>query len=350
MDKSSTIAPMQETNQVEQRGLGILKVLPLEIRQAIWRYLIPGNTDVSQNDGVTAGPRPCCTSNNTPLPPSTHRSDLSALLTSQVIHGEVIKELYLKQPLTICINDQEHWHRHDWYPRTEEFWVTTDGICTRSSLLYTNPSKFSCVKLNIRFSNEDDGNGAFTVLKRMVRHFAGWIRAWQARTSRPVPLLQIDVVLEICPSPPEPEPGIGNGEEVCLDDIAHALRPLGTVSGIWIRGVEVGFKLRYGQEWLVEVLRQVVTNVKGPETGFRWEAGTRVQQALAMSRTMTRTGLGDGRLNMPPPAAHVQEGMNVTVRNKAGMDEVASMLMGFGWTVDPSVVTKISFTQPSLAD
>ncbi|KAL8718033.1 MAG: hypothetical protein Q9225_004787 [Loekoesia sp. 1 TL-2023] len=309
-------------DQPLQPGLGNLARLPLEIRRAIWEYFIPEDADGTRDSNLPCGP--CCLSVKTPP------FHLDILRISKVLYYEITTVLFRNQILTVCFNNENHP-----IPRFDSStnWITFDGICGERNLHNVDFSQFTSLRLVIRSTVDCDGDDRSEWLEENIREFANYIRRWQTHESvhaKPR-CLKMNVAIDICPA--EPMDG-DTREEVWLDDIIQVLVPLGAIPNCFIGSVEIGFALPYGQKYLAEVVRQACNNAKRSDIKFKGWRGTPFEEALALGERLTWTGGTD---------VITPEGMSVSVRHRAGMEQVADWMEHYGWRLDPRVVTKVTF-------
>lgn len=87
--------------------------------------------------------------------------------------------------------------------------------------------------------------------------------------------------------------------EICLDDIALLLDPLTTIPNVEDASIGIKFPLRFGQEWLPELKRQMIEHMRDENQAIRRE-GWRIKVALRQSRQLTPSSSGSGPLPVGP--------------------------------------------------
>ncbi|KAL8926537.1 MAG: hypothetical protein Q9208_002864 [Pyrenodesmia sp. 3 TL-2023] len=362
MADASGTALAQERTQPHQPGLGNFNKLPLEVRREVWKHFLPRAGEPNGIRDVCQPSRPYRTSqygptHEPPSPPAAinRRGDLAVLRASRQLYEEIAKEIYLNRVLTICFSDQDHfegcWQAYQHSDTTgcgrSHFWTTMGGICYWSDLAEVDFSKFNSIRLNIRFRSEGDGEELAVYLYGEVYHFIQLIQRWQHRKSGDAgpPRLEIDVTIDICPR----DPGIDNPSpvnEINLGDIEHLLVGLKKIRNVRVRSVEVGFSLRFGEEWLVELIQQAVKHIEGSPECTLYEEGSHLRQALKRSQIWTYESLSDtdyGALFIKLPKSALPEGMSVSVRHMPERDFMTAFLGVYGWMMDATVVTKVTF-------
>ncbi|KAL8761161.1 MAG: hypothetical protein Q9184_002690 [Pyrenodesmia sp. 2 TL-2023] len=360
-----TAARASERVHPHQPGLGNLNKLPLELRQEIWKHFVPRQTEPNGIRNACQPSRPCNTGQYGPAheppfppPPINGGGDLAVLRASKQLYEEITNEIYLNRVLTICFSDQDHFEGcWEWYRHSDatgcgrsHFWTTMGGICYWSDLAEVDFSRFSSMRLNIRFRSEGDGEELAVYLHGEVDHFVNLVQRWQTRKSSnaagPLPSLKFDITIDICPKDPgmdDPSPV----NEINLDDIKRLLVSLKKIRNVRVQSVEVGFALRFGQEWLVEMVRQAVKYIEGSPDCTLYKEGSRLQEALERAKKWTYEPLDNtdhGALNLKLPKTAQPEGMSVSVRHMPERDFITGFLGVYGWMVNASVVTKVTFT------
>lgn len=365
MADTNVPASAPEAVQPYQPGLGNLDKLPLELRQEIWKYFVPREGEPNGIRNVCQPSRPYHTGQYSPAyePPSpppliNRRGDLAVLRASRNLHEEITNEIYLNRVLTICFSDQDHfegcWQAYQHSETTgcgrSHFWTTMGGVCYWTELAEVDFSRFSSMRLNIRFRSEGDGEELAVYLHGEIDHFVQLTRQWQTRKSgnaaRPLPSLKIDVTVDICPK----DPGLDNPSpvnEINLNDVKYLLVSLKKIPNVRVQSVEVGFEFRFGQEWLVEMIRQAVKYIEGSPDCTLYKEGSKLQAALERARKWTYEPLDNtdhGALNIKLPKSAMPEGMSVSVRHIPERDFITGFLRPYSWIMDASVVTKVTFT------
>ncbi|KAL8941498.1 MAG: hypothetical protein Q9211_001803 [Gyalolechia sp. 1 TL-2023] len=230
MEYPHSKSPSPATQKIPQPGLGTLSKLPLEIRKAIWEYFTPEHVHTDGIRGSYPANGPCCTSEYTPpFSPGT-RFTLAILRASKDLHDEINQELYRNRVLTVCMNDQDHWHQNidsRFMMTFTNCWITTDEICCPGILEHLDFSRFGALRLNVRLSFTDDGYEPFEILKGNIRCFADALSEHQKEVG--ASRMTVDVGMDTCSSDPEYWDA---GEEVCLKDIAEILIDLGAIPNV----------------------------------------------------------------------------------------------------------------------
>ncbi|KAL8840877.1 MAG: hypothetical protein Q9170_001141 [Blastenia crenularia] len=336
---------------VFEAGLGDLGKLPLELRREVWKYLIPDIYDENGLCGSYPTFGPCCLGEFTPCISPTHCAGLNILRTSRYIHDEVAQAIYWNRTLTLCINDEVHWGKDaGWGPQQTSFWTTVNGVCKERDLSSTDFSRFRSLRLNIRFPTDDYDTGLYYwALDHELSQLMALITEWQNRRwVKKSHRLELDVALDICPSDGS-KPFSRGGVEVSLMDIRMALRLVGLFKNVVKGSIEVGFALRFGQEWLLEVILHCIDRIT-PWPSFvenRSHREIKMDVMCDLAARMTRhadVGNHQGPLQESPPEIHLPQGIELSIYDKPGMENLAHMLrILMDWEVDPSVVTKVIF-------
>ncbi|KAL8934807.1 MAG: hypothetical protein Q9216_005723 [Gyalolechia sp. 2 TL-2023] len=286
-DDSSATVPIQ----THQHGLGTLSRLPMEIRLMIWQELMPEAGSGDGNRGPQAL-RHFCTVADKPVDQSEQPGNLSILRASRPFYHEILEELYRSRVLTVCFNPTMH---H--FPLCSTHLCTTiGGICKSMDFRYADFSKFTSLRLNIRLPSEDD---PFAVLPELVldlHQLVNVILSWQEETFQGLEpsCPRIDIVIDRCSHIPNDPVW-----EICLEDIADILSPLAKIANVEDASIEIRFPLRFGQEWLPELKRQMIGNMRDGRQEIRRE-GWRIKVALQQSRWLTGTSAGSGPLHVAP--------------------------------------------------
>ncbi|KAI4193297.1 MAG: hypothetical protein LQ346_003953 [Caloplaca aetnensis] len=361
MADASTATAAPEDTKPYQPGLGDFNKLPLELRRKIWKHFVPREGETNGIRGICQPSRPCHTGDHGPMheppPPPTpvnRRGDLAILRASRDLHNEITTELYLNRVLTVCFSDQDHFegcwktYEHATPCGRSHFWTTMGGVCYWSDLDEIDFSRFSSVRLNIRFRSEGDAEELAVYLHGEIDHFTKLVQRWRTRksgNSAECPSLKIGITIDICPQDPsldDPSPV----NEIKLSDIHHLLMMLAKMPNVRVRSVEVGFAVRFGQEWLVELIRQAVKYIERSAEYVGDREGSRLREALERSKEWTNEpldGRDHGALFLELPSPTLPEGMSVEVRHVPERAFITRFLAVYGWMIDACVVTKVTF-------
>ncbi|KAI4179323.1 MAG: hypothetical protein L6R41_007908 [Letrouitia leprolyta] len=236
-----------------------------------------------------------CTVASTPWYRSEASRNLSILRASKILYIEVMEELYRNRVLTVCFNWQCHAQGYDYFDHPR-FYTKIGGICREHYFHHIDFSKFWSLKLNIRLPGRYAGCGSFTNVIQSLTSFARLVRAWQDekyQDSKPS-FPRVDVALDCSPyKSNEPR------SELCLEEVASVLDPITTIPNIEDASIEIRVSLRFGQEWLPGLKRQLVANIRSNSQQYR-RSGGRIRKALQESRKLTRMSMGSGALPTAP--------------------------------------------------
>ncbi|KAL8645894.1 MAG: hypothetical protein Q9210_006456 [Variospora velana] len=302
----------------------------------------------------------------------------------RTLHDEIAGEFYLNRVFTVCFNPQEHSDTSVFFNPEEHldtpvtvnlglplfdgasalsepkgrtrFWTTIGEICELSDSSHINFSKFSSLRINIRFPTYDAKSEPFGDLNNEIAQFSTMIQAWQAEMTErgESPSLNIHVALAICS---RKNIYSAFSREVCLCDIAKILLQLAQIRSVRQGSIQVGFALPRGQEWLVEVIRQAVTGMqRTSDNAFQWLEATGIGEALEFSHKLRRkrySRVFDTKLRLLPicvPTYPIPENMRFSPRCESASDHNSLSsklsLKRAKCTVDSNSVTKVSFTSP----
>ncbi|KAL8900049.1 MAG: hypothetical protein Q9207_005878 [Kuettlingeria erythrocarpa] len=349
MADATTPAPAPEAPIPYQPGPGAFNKLPLELRRKIWKHFVPREGETNGIRGLCQPSRPCHTGAHGPIheppPPPTpvnRRGDLAILRASRDLHNEITTELYLNRVLTVCFSDQDHFdgcweaYEHTNPCGRSHFWTTMGGICYWTDLDNIDFSRFSAVRLNVRFRSEGDAEELAVYLRGEIHHFTELVQRWWRRKSGGLVVgasdLRVDVTIDICPK----DPGTDDSSpvnEIKLGDIHHILMLLAKMPKpvLRVRSVEVGFAVRITQELMVDLIREAVEYIERSADCARDEDGSRHWEALVRSQVRTL------------PSSTMPEGVSVEARWMPERAFITAFLAVYGWMMDACVVTKVTF-------
>lgn len=137
-----------------QPGFGTLSRLSVEIRLMIRQQRMPEAGSGDGNRGPQAL-RSFCTVAERQTYQMDYPANLSILRASRYLYLEVMEELYRNRVLTICFNSEIH-DRWDNPLSQAMLYIKIGGVCRSRDFQHTDFSKFSSLKLDIRFPSEDD--------------------------------------------------------------------------------------------------------------------------------------------------------------------------------------------------
>ncbi|KAL8976126.1 MAG: hypothetical protein Q9205_007808, partial [Flavoplaca limonia] len=268
-----------------QPGLGTLGILPPEIRSEIWKELFiqsapspqpciyeTEDSEITATDERRAYRRAKIISmNHTTDQPNTLESDchgnLAILRANKQLYGEIGGDLYRNRTLHICFDNNEH----GLLPKRLEgkltdYYVRLDGFCAAKDLAHTDFSMFKSLHLDIELPSNVCSRDKMADLIKDLEDFTAHIQVWQSRkypTSRKIcPQISIDIRLHKGTRLHDYEWSETPRWEVSLRTIKDLLEPLSKFDNADDATIKVHFKLRYGQEWLSQVLYEVMYQMK----------------------------------------------------------------------------------------
>lgn len=387
-----------------QPNAGLFNRLPPELRLKVWHHLLPGKGDTVDTQASCRTFRPCpgrgfkrsrgqtwwrrykevvrhcLNSGNQDTYPPRPEHNLAILRTCKTLHDELTREFYHNRVFTVCFNPQEHSDTSVCFnpeahlgtpvtfncglplfdgasafskpkPRTR-FWTTIGEICELSDSSRIDFSRFSSLRINIRFPTYDAKSEPFGDLNNEIAQFSTMIQVWQAEMTErgESPSLNIHVTLAICP---RKNMHSAFSREICLCDIAKVLLQLAQIRSVRQGSIQVEFALPRGQEWLSEVMRQAVTGMqRTSDNDFQWLEATGIGEALEFSHKLRRkqySRVFDTRLRLLPirvPTYPIPENMRFSRRSESASGHSSLSSKRATCTVGSNSVTKISFTSP----
>ncbi|KAL8980104.1 MAG: hypothetical protein Q9205_004726, partial [Flavoplaca limonia] len=192
---------------------------------------------------------------------------LAILLASKQLYDEIGGELYRNRTLHICFDNNEHGLLPQ---RLEEkltdYYVRLDGFCLAKNLAHTNFSMFNSLHLDIELPSNICSRDKMADLEKDLEDFTAHIQVWQSRkypTSRKrCPQISIDIRLHKGTQLYDYEWSETPRWEVSLRTVKNLLEPLSKLDNADDATIKVHFKLRYGKEWLSQILSEVIYQMK----------------------------------------------------------------------------------------
>ena len=275
-------ATARRSDQPFLSGLGAFSVLPPEIRFEIWQMLFyptaPKFRPRIYEPDVLGDPDPTESRKQKLLSkiqeikqlnilPDHNPDSLTILRTSKQLHDEIVGELYRSRTLRFCFDNNEHGillQRLGGKPT--DYYIQLGGFCVARDFANTDFSLFKSLHLDIELPSNECSLDKLRDLGIHIREFSELIQAWQARkyhkTQRKCPQIGIAIrlhkgiqlyYLEWSKSP---------WWEISIQNISNLLRHLRNIDNVEDVTIKVHFRLRYGQEWLPQVLHEVVDQMK----------------------------------------------------------------------------------------
>ena len=272
-------------DQPFQPGLGTLGILPPEIRSEIWKELFKQSapnphpciyetedSEIVESDERRAYRRAKIISKtHTTDQPNTLESychgSLTILRASKQLYDEIGGELYRNRTLHICFDNNEHGLLPQ---RLEEkltdYYVRLDGFCLAKNLAHIDFSLFNSLHLDIELPSNVCSRDKMADLEKDLEDFSAHIQVWQSRkyptTRKRCPPISIDIRLHKSTQLYDYEWSETPQWEVSLRTVMDLLEPLSKLDNADDATIKVHFKLRYGQEWLSQVLYEVIYQMK----------------------------------------------------------------------------------------
>lgn len=304
-------------------GLGALSVLPPEIRFEIWQKLFHPSVpkcrpriyeprllgDIFATESRTQKLLSELQKNKQlNVLPDHNRDSLTILRTSKQLHDEIVGELYRSRTLRFCFDNNEHGlllQRLGGKPT--DYYIQLEGLCIARDFANTDFSLFKSLHLDIELPSNESSLEKMKDLKTHISEFSELIQAWEARkyhkTQRECP--QIDIAIRLHEGTP-----LYYDEwfklplwEISILYIRSLMVPLRNIDNVEDVTITVHFRLRYGQEWLPQVLHEVVHQMKRVGTCYLLDHDRTISMCMEASK-LTSASLGSnlgGPLSEEPP-------------------------------------------------
>ncbi|KAI4281296.1 MAG: hypothetical protein L6R38_003791 [Xanthoria sp. 2 TBL-2021] len=286
-----------------QAGLGSLSVLPPEIRLQIWEIIIP-----TTNFRIKLEPEQLQRLKNSDLPKVEDINTLGLLRTSKQIHDEIDTQFYRNRSLAVIFTTTRDPSARGVNIRKAQSsnpGLILDGTYSSGVLRFINFAKFTSIKLLIELPGPISGMIDFQDLAdstwRFSRHFSRWqmdtrrqMRAhWQIGMPFPeASSPRIEIIIYTRMHLDDMKDDIGR--EMHLTCLAILLQPLRSIQNSTGATVEADYSLRYGKEWLPELLSQVADDMQkgGMSNCVQWRQKNMLV-ALAQCDLFTKATLGN---------------------------------------------------------
>lgn len=305
------ITTERRPDQPIQSGLGTLSVLPPEIRSKIWQLLFDPTTPkfrpriyetqlLGHADPVEDRKQMILSmlraANRLNLLPDLNLENLAILRTSKQLHDELLGDLYRNRTLRFCFDNNEHGLLlQRLVGKPTDYYIRLGGFCVARDFANTDFSMFKSVHLDIELPSNECSRKKMEDLRTHLGEFSELIQAWQLRkyhtTQRKCPQIDIAIRLHKGTQLYDYEWSEPLCWEICIQDIERLLRPLRRIDNVEDVTIKVHFILRYGQEWLPQVLHEVIHEMKhfGHDVLSPFEL-TRKMCSEAYDRTKTTLG------------------------------------------------------------
>ncbi|KAL8652716.1 MAG: hypothetical protein Q9226_004154, partial [Calogaya cf. arnoldii] len=310
-------------DQKLQPGLGRLSTLPPEIRSEIWQYLFVKSSPES---------RPCIyeplqryiresaehrkqnislmlqADKQSIFLPTKSLDSLAILRTSKQLHAEVRGDLYRSRTLRFCFDNNEHGLLLQRIGgRPTDYYIRLGGFCLARDFGNTDFSMFKSLHVDIELPSNVCSSDKMKDLHTHLEEFSELIKVWQLRkygkTQPKCPPIDIDIRLHKGTQLYDFERSKEPWWEISLLHIATLLQPLRDIKNVEDVTIKVHFVLRYGHEWLPQVLREAIHQMKC----VYLHAGTdqiRTYSMIVQACELTRDTCGSeigGPLSEKPP-------------------------------------------------
>ncbi|KAL8992904.1 MAG: hypothetical protein Q9169_006746, partial [Polycauliona sp. 2 TL-2023] len=237
------------------------------------------------------------------------QNDMSILRTSQQLSREIRGDLYRGRTLKSCFNNNEHGLLlHHVGDKTTEYYITLGGFCVARDFADTDFSMFKSLHLDIELPSNECSRDKMHDLKTHLEHFSELIQDWQSRRyhdiKRRCPRIDIDIRLHKDTRLYHFEWFRTFSWEISLDDIHDVLQPLRAIDNVEDVMIKVHFALRFGQEWLPQVLHEVCHQMKR-KGDYAVRDHRRTRYMCHEANQLTWKSLGSeigGPLSEQPPA------------------------------------------------
>ncbi|CAO1603819.1 hypothetical protein XANCAGTX0491_007398 [Xanthoria calcicola] len=263
-------------------GLGTFSVLPPEIRFQIWQILfhptaptcrprvyeprLLGDTFATESREQKILSK-LQENKQLNILPDHNPDSLTILRTSKQLHDEIVRELYRSRTLRFCFDNNEHGLLLQRLGgKNTDYYIQLGGFCVARDFANTDFSLFKSVHLDIELPGNECSLEKMNDLRTHIREFSELIQAWQARkyheTQRKCPQIYIAVRLHKGTQLYDFQWSKSPFWEISLQNIYHLLRHLRSIDNVEDVTIKVHFRLRYGQEWLPQVLHEIVHQMK----------------------------------------------------------------------------------------
>ncbi|KAI4281306.1 MAG: hypothetical protein L6R38_003802 [Xanthoria sp. 2 TBL-2021] len=276
------ITTERRPDQPVQSGLGTLSVLPPEIRSKIWQLLFDPNAPkfrpriykpqlLGHADPVEDRKQMILSmlqaDNRSNLLPDLNLDNLAILRTSKQLHDELLGDLYRNRTLQFCFDNNEHGLLlHRLVGKSTDYYIRLGGFCVARDFANTDFSMFTSIHLDIELPSNECSLEKMKDLRTHLGESSELIQAWQSRkyhkTQRKCPQIDIAIRLHKGTQRYDYEWSESLYWENCIQDIERLLRPLKRIDNVEDVTIKVHFMLRYGQEWLPQVLHEVIHQMK----------------------------------------------------------------------------------------
>ncbi|KAL8926097.1 MAG: hypothetical protein Q9172_001925 [Xanthocarpia lactea] len=274
-----------------QPGLGTLSCLPPEVRSEIWQQLFldaTPNTPECRPD--IYWPEPLTTIQDDietrtarrkrrilfvleavrqpELLPDRQRDYLAIMRTSKQLHVEVDGDFYRNRTLTFCFDINQHsllLQRIGGKPT--DYYITLGNICVARDFANTDFSKFKALHLDIELPSNVCSLDKLKDLGTHLEEFSKLLQVWQSRkfsTAAQPWCPRIEIAFSLCKGT-QLYHVEGTGSpwwEISIMNINNLLRPLRDIDNVEDVKIKLLFGLRYGNEWLPQVLYEVIHQMK----------------------------------------------------------------------------------------
>ncbi|KAL8668981.1 MAG: hypothetical protein Q9168_006413 [Polycauliona sp. 1 TL-2023] len=294
-----------------QTGLGSLSFLAPEIRSQIWGMIIPTTNFCFE---VKPKQKP------NPGRPRNHGAHTLAICrASKLIHHEIEAQFYHhNRSLAVIITATRNPSaRQISYGKAQSSspGLILDGTYSSVSR-FTRFARFTIIKVFIELPGRKMGWSEIEILENSIQRFIRSFFRWQldqkygkSRTVHPTPRFEILVCVQ---TPVEVINDPGRKVELDLSTLACWLQPFRKVRDSKYSTIRVDCDIRYGKDWLPELLHQVLNEMQNDRIGHRsWQWRQKhMQIALAQCHILTSETEGQeygGPLPIGPPDTLVDD-------------------------------------------
>ena len=294
MDPTKSIGPrdsVASSGPSFQPGLGTLSGLPPEVRSEIWQQLFLHATpnisdcrhDIYEPDHLTyiqfdIEPRnelrkqrilPMLEAvRKSEFLPDRQQDNLAILRTSKQLHVEVDGDFYRNRTITFCFDNNQHsllLQRVGGKPT--DYYITLGNICVARDFANTNFSKFKALHLNIELPSNVCSLDKLKDLETHLGEFSKLLQVWQSRkfpTAAQPWCPRIEIAFRLCKGTRLYHIGLSGNPwwEISISTIDSLLQPMRDIDNVEDVTIKLPFRLRYGNEWLPQVLYEVIHQMK----------------------------------------------------------------------------------------